>query len=934
MEIQIEADPSPQLVLKPPESRKTIPVIVDKQTNTIDSEAESQSTILKPHREMPTEQDVLAYNKRQTELQAILNTKFFVAVFLAAIILMVIASWALNSCPKGLTEDELDPANTNRVSGVRAMEYLKELDEIGPKPIGSYENEVLTVDYLLCQIERIKKREPPSWNGIDIDIQVVSGNFSEVDSRGRAFRKQIVYGNLQNVVVKLYSKFNATESILVNCHFDSSFASPGTSDGGLNCAVMLEVLLVMSIVDHPIRRNVIFLFNGAKVDGISGSHGFITKHKWINEIVCFINLDAFGAGGRQTLFQTGPNAYVLPKIYSKSAMFPDGKVLSEEFIQSGLLPSDTDFKIFRDYGQLKGLDLVHFANGYVYQTSSDNISMITANVLQLAGDNLLHTVKALVDYNFLKEELQSNDEQAVYFDIFGLFIVCYPSIVGFLINLVVVIISTYASVSLLFQVFKGKPVKMILQHVLIDLLFVVIGIVAVTLVLYLLATLLKVNDATMLWYSKPWFILTYYGGAVFLIMFTVLKIRRTFMQSLLNREQEVRVFVFVIQFTMTVILLLATLSGIRSSFILAIGLIGVSISRYFFHKTNLRLEIVERKFFVYFMINFLPALYCACIFIPFVQWIIPILGRMGADYNAEDVIWIIAEVTILITFAYVIPLVLLVKEFWTMQYMFAAIYIVQLILVLTQALSPFSDSTPQRFYAMHVDRKLAHSENTSFKNESSGYLVTTVDVHGGETLEKFFKQHQFQQLAHTDECTRELFCGMPTLESSFLLKLGLSFWAPKEVPKIPHFKKMNYSVIDDGHDMVTFHLTLNGSKFMDAIILPLNEAKLVLWSFNPPIPGNELKWNGQSAYFIRYHEGSLNQSSLSFSLKFDVRKMHNKDAPVFKLAWSVFYPSNSSDNFTRQFKTFIDGFPSWSTVVPMVAEYEEYLLPADFSKNH
>lgn len=74
----------------------------------------------------------------------------------------------------------------------------------------------------------------------------------------------------------------------------------------------------------------------------------------------------------------------------------------------------------------------------------------------------------------------------------------------------------------------GKPVKIILHHVLIDLAFVVIGILAVTLVLYLLATLLKLNDVAMLWYSNQWFVLTYYAVAVLLVMFTAVKMRQTF----------------------------------------------------------------------------------------------------------------------------------------------------------------------------------------------------------------------------------------------------------------------------------------------------------------------------------------------------------------------------------------------------------------------
>ena len=38
----------------------------------------------------------------------------------------------------------------------------------------------------------------------------------------------------------------------------------GASDDGLNCAVMLEVLRVLSKQDTPLQQNIIFLFNGAE----------------------------------------------------------------------------------------------------------------------------------------------------------------------------------------------------------------------------------------------------------------------------------------------------------------------------------------------------------------------------------------------------------------------------------------------------------------------------------------------------------------------------------------------------------------------------------------------------------------------------------------------------------------------------------------------
>lgn len=55
--------------------------------------------------------------------------------------------------------------------------------------------------------------------------------------------------------------------------------------------------------------------------------------------------------------------------------------------------------------------------------------------------------------------------------------------------------------------------------------------------------------------------------------------------------------------------------------------------------------------------------------------------------------------------------------------------------------------------------------------------------------------------------------------------------------------------------------------------------------------------------------------------------MRNDNDHVFKLSWSVFHLTNTTDSYTPQFRKFVEEFPSWSNVVPMVVEYEEFLLP-------
>lgn len=71
--------------------------------------------------------------------------------------------------------------------------------------------------------------------------------------------------------------------------------------------------------------------------------------------------------------------------------------MGEELFQNGFVPSETDYRIFRDFGHIPGLDMAHTYNGFVYHTKYDRFNVISRNSYQSIGDNVLALAKSLAN---------------------------------------------------------------------------------------------------------------------------------------------------------------------------------------------------------------------------------------------------------------------------------------------------------------------------------------------------------------------------------------------------------------------------------------------------------------------------------------------------------------------------------------------------------
>eukprot|EP00898_Chlorokybus_atmophyticus_P000288 jgi/Chlat1/125/Chrsp1S03090 len=279
----------------------------------------------------------------------------------------------------------------------RSWSHLETLASV-QRVVGSYDCEVFAAGYIARELSEIVASAPPILD-VELSLQRASGSVSISFLHNAAFTG--VYHNVTNLALRISGKGadhpSKANSLLVSSHFDAFPDVRGAADDGANVAVMLEVArALVSNWPQDATSSVILLWNGAEEVIMQASHGFITSHKWSSSVRAFINLEAAGGGGHSTVFQLGPHNRWLAEVYAKHAAHPAAVVISQEVFESGVIPSDTDFRMFRDFGHIPGMDWAYVSNGYTYHTILDTPHSLPAGSLQHCGDNLLAVTTALV----------------------------------------------------------------------------------------------------------------------------------------------------------------------------------------------------------------------------------------------------------------------------------------------------------------------------------------------------------------------------------------------------------------------------------------------------------------------------------------------------------------------------------------------------------
>lgn len=142
----------------------------------------------------------------------------YLLIWIALFIAVVYPLFNYLPASVSLSEEETKPG---QFVAERAHRILCKLDQMGPKIVGDYMNEIVMVNFLLDEITAINRVMRSELYELEVDVQKASGAYLHWEMIN-------MYQAVQNVVVKLSSKSsNSTSYLLINSHYDTKPGSVG-----------------------------------------------------------------------------------------------------------------------------------------------------------------------------------------------------------------------------------------------------------------------------------------------------------------------------------------------------------------------------------------------------------------------------------------------------------------------------------------------------------------------------------------------------------------------------------------------------------------------------------------------------------------------------------------------------------------------------------
>uniref|UniRef100_A0A182P9Y2 FXNA-like protease n=1 Tax=Anopheles epiroticus TaxID=199890 RepID=A0A182P9Y2_9DIPT len=841
------------------------------------------------------------------------STWWLVGLTGTVVVIYFLVYWNWVSMPIALRRtDEL--THRDRFIAEVAKQHLFEMSNVGPRVAGSYANEIVTVQFLLRVINDIAAEANPAQK-VEVEVQQAYG---EMFLDYEKYPQTSVYQGIQNVIARIVPSQSKEPDhfLMLSSHFDSVPQSPGAGDDGTMSVVMLEVMRKLAQSGAPYEHGLVFVFNGCEENTLQGSHAFVAHHRWFRKVRAFINMDVAANGGRDIMFQAGPKYSFLMEYYRDFVPHPYCTAVAEELFQADLVPSETDYFVYSNFGNIPGMDFAHSTWGYLYHTKYDAYDTIPNTTLQHTGDNVLALTKALANAEELHDIREHEGSKAVFFDFLNWFLVYYPLWASILLNVGLSVIALGAIGLSLWMIARETELtvgQLLLQGLAsmgVILLSLIVGI-GLSLVL---AVILNAVDSTMSWFTQTWLIFGLYVCPFVIATSTGPVLYIHFVKNdHLSLHARVQLFLHATCILYVLILIVLTGMSIRSGYLFTMAILFYTFT------TLVNASIKYAPFawlYVHLAGQIAPIAYFSSVSLTAFATFIPMQGRGSAGANPELLIALFAVLVGLLVTGFLTPLVSLARKSYLFVALIATFFVVSVIVMVTSVGFPFrAHTSPQRFYIYHCTREFYH-QNGTLRRLEGGYYIHPQDRYTGDLVQKITIESGLSAVPLGDQCEKELYCGIPFYQNTQHAQRNNGLWiagAPFSLPET-----IDLQLVDEQHDSqrntTTFFFTVKGTDHMSFYVSPVRGVKLVDWSFSNTIPRSGLPWNGQDVYFINYVHG-IDDRAHSFFITVQGLASRSTEADWHFYLNVVAQYMHHEQYRTREFQDFIDQFPDYAHVV-------------------
>ncbi|XP_060807833.1 endoplasmic reticulum metallopeptidase 1 isoform X2 [Amyelois transitella] len=647
------------------------------------------------------------------------------------------------------------------------------------------------------------------------------------------------YQNLSNVVAVLegsgfYTNGSIGSSILVNCHYDSVPYALGASDNVVFCAAMAETLDKLSRRSQRFKHNIIFLFNGAEENPLQASHGFIS-HPWFSGVSVVVNLDAAGMNGKPAVFQvTDPRTL---SAYKRRVSRPNAQSVGEFLFTSGIIPSDTDFRIWRFYGGLNGIDIAFTKFGHVYHTRYDHPDLVRSGVLQCAGDMVMGLVSELADDDDMGNK--APPETTVYFDFLNTFMIWYRLPAAYAVDVLVALLGI---LSVGYYVWLVGARWSTINELLITCAGRVAAMLCGVVVTLILVPIMVASTVQMRYLTQPWIVVPIYWMPYVITVVSVSQLydmwraKRTGYSRCIRTLQAMASSRLLLSVCLLVLSCVPKLTPVRYILTVPVFLMSIAacvtltVVRYFRIEAwqQLILEIALSLPTVMFSLTSILRLNAV---------LLPVMGRSSID-NPDYLVAAVNLATAVLFCSIVSGIELLFSR--TRIWIPIGVLSITCFVLMFIPFSPYSDDGPstQRHYWFHTEIT-SYDYNRQLTERTTGVLVTKHDPYSTERVIPTLREKGYNFNVRTDfeqDCERYVYCNLPLYRTSFgrYLKDALFIYTSGPAPFSPPAALT--TTRDCVGELCNYTFTITPAPHNMLTFWPRPGVTLASWSLPAPTP--------------------------------------------------------------------------------------------------